>query len=119
MPEHVDQDLREKFARLRAEVDDIVPPFAMPAVRRAPRQVGHVWAAAAAVLVALVGTWYVTSSGESQVPYAIDLAATTWEAPTDFLLEIPGSALLDSIPGIGIEVPVIVEPTPQAIDTSI
>ena len=118
MQEQADQSLRERFARLRAEVDGVAPLFSLPAVHRPPRRVSVVWAAAAAVVLAVVGTWYVTSRGEQRVPYAIDLAATAWKAPTDFLLETPGMALLDSIPVITVEQPVLVEPTPQLIDTS-
>jgi hypothetical protein len=119
MQERVDRELRERFAGLRAEVDGLAPPFSLPAAHRAPRKVTVVWAAAAVLLLTVVGTWYVTSRTDPQVPYAIDLTATAWEAPTDFLLATPGSALLDSIPVIAIEVPALVAPTLQAIDTSI
>ncbi len=60
-----------------------------------------VWAAA--VLVAAVGVLWLGEGRERTGARSdlIDLGAAVWVAPTDFLLETPGSELLRSYPAIG------------------
>jgi hypothetical protein len=59
--------------------------------------------AAAAVVVLGVAVWWAVPREDAAVTYAIDLQTTVWTAPTDFLLETPGRALLRNVPSIGID----------------
>jgi hypothetical protein len=93
-----DADLHARFAVLAAEDAQAAPPFALPRVAPRRRVVPRPRAvAAAAVLLAAAGyAWWALRPRAA--PYPIDLAAVTWTAPTDFLLDTPGLALLRDVP---------------------
>lgn len=96
-----DNDLRERFAVLREEEATNRPRFGVPAERRLPRRIAPVWVAVPAA-AAVATVWFIgRDRGEPEAPYAIDLSSTAWAAPTDFLLETPGSDLLATLPDIG------------------
>jgi hypothetical protein len=105
MTERHDNDLRKRFEMLRGEDAELAPPFptivARARARRAarPRQVGPSLAAAAVLIVMAVLAFLFTRRDGSRV--AIDLAAVRWEAPTDFLLKLPGDELLRAVPLLG------------------
>ena len=99
-------DLRRRFQELRRSDRGMTPPFTEITVaiqgRGAPQSL-RPWAvpvglAAAAAVVG--GLWLLGDGGgaASTEPLAIDLSATRWTAPTDFLLELPGNALLRQVP---------------------
>jgi hypothetical protein len=48
------------------------------------------------------GLWLLGGGGGGEFPeaLAIDLSVTRWTAPTDFLLDLPGDALLRQVPEI-------------------
>jgi hypothetical protein len=94
-----DAGLRARFAALAAEDARTAPPFMVPRVERVRRVVSRPLAVAAAVvLMAGAGyAWWATRP-RAAAPYPIDLAAVTWAAPTDFLLDTPGLALLRDVP---------------------
>lgn len=94
-----DAGLRARFALLAAEDARAAPPFAVPRVVRARRSVPRPRAVAAAVVLAAGAgyAWWVTRP-RAAAPYPIDLATVTWTAPTDFLLNTPGLALLRDVP---------------------
>jgi hypothetical protein len=94
-----DAGLRARFAALAAEDARVAPAFTIPRAERVRRPVSRPLAlAAAVVLMAGVGyAWWATRP-RATVPYPIDLAAVTWTAPTDFLLDTPGLALLRDVP---------------------
>lgn len=96
-----DRKLRELFAQLKEADRARTPSFRAPATRAAPRRrpMVRVALAAAIVVVALV------LARPDQTPRTtarlVDLGATGWRSPTDFLLNTPGSELLRSVPAVG------------------
>jgi hypothetical protein len=107
MIERDDHQLMKGFQALRREDAARTPAFrATVAAARArqPAAPGHralrLAAAAAAVAVGaavLVSTW----RERDGVRLQIDLATVRWQAPTDFLLKLPGDELLRSVPQLG------------------
>jgi hypothetical protein len=96
-----DRDLRDRFARLRAEERADVSPFRAP-VRRAPSRpawIPRLAVAAAIVLVALVVARPDRPPRNLSVG-VVDLRAATWRSPTDFLLTTPGSELMRTVPAL-------------------
>ena len=102
-----DRELRERFRALRQEDAARTPSFqttlvaardrrtAAPTPRR--RVLGLAVATAVAagvVLMLLVGR-------HGRPGIAVDLATARWEAPTDFLLRVPGNELLRTVPQLG------------------
>lgn len=69
-------------------------------------------AALAAAAAALVVAW------PRPTPTPLDLAAFTWTAPSDFLLDTPGSAFLRTVPTISLPQPTIVTESADRDDTS-
>jgi hypothetical protein len=107
-----DTDLRERFSDLRQEEGRSLPEFVFPAERSTRRRPGSAWIAVPTA-AALAVLWFAVQDGsELEVPYAIDLSSVAWVAPTDFLLETPGSDLLATVPVIG-----ETEPLPDASAT--
>jgi hypothetical protein len=107
MTDDGDRDLRAQFRTLRRDTEVGAPAFsaAMSAVQRrrrraerARRQVAAigVGAAAAVALLAVLGP-------HRKPAVLVDLAASHWEAPTDFLLRAPGTELLRRIPTFTLE----------------
>jgi hypothetical protein len=114
-----ERELRARFAALRAEDAARIPGFDQ-VLRRARRRKslrpGRLLPAAglAAALVAVVGVTLLRRSPEPlahapHVPAPAPAGVTSpaspaladWRAPTDFLLDTPGRALLDTVPRIG------------------
>lgn len=100
-----DLDLRSRFEAQRREDAAAARGFASTAARARRRPSGRgvhalfTTAAAVAVTVAIVIAIAVRALGPDGQP-RIDLAATRWTGPTDFLLEVPGAALLRSTPSL-------------------
>jgi hypothetical protein len=92
--------LRELFARLKQEDRARTPSFRAPERRvvTRPRWVPRLAIAAAIVLVALV---LARSDEPSPDRAVVDLGATTWRSPTDFLLATPGADLMRTVPALG------------------
>ncbi len=112
-----DCELAERFAELRQEVQRAPPPFDPRAYRGAGRRTSArtTWIAmalaAAALLIVAVD---VTRRRASPMPsVAVDLDATHWRAPTDFLLATPGVELLRDIPELGTSSPWLADPYPS------
>jgi len=104
MSERDEHDLRDRFQRLRREDMAGVTPFRATlaaAVRPAasPRPPALRMVAAAAVIAALAVTVVLATRGRRGIP--IDLARAQWQAPSDFLLQVPGAELLRSVPRLG------------------
>lgn len=106
MTEHDDRELRDRFQALRREDASGVPPFGATLARARARGVGgggHRWtgwlAVAAVAVVALAVARMLLSNRRHSA--LIDLAAVRWEAPTDFLLVLPGEDLLRAVPDLG------------------
>jgi hypothetical protein len=102
MIERDDHYLRKAFEALRREDAAGTTPFratvaaarARPAA--APR---HRVLRLVAAVVALVAVVVVSTRRERDgVRLQIDLATVRWQAPTDFLLKLPGGELLRSVP---------------------
>ncbi|MFQ6046620.1 MAG: hypothetical protein ACE5PT_09760 [Gemmatimonadales bacterium] len=96
-----DADLRGRFQALRQEDTARAAPFTAPRPR--PSRAGgvRVWAAAAAAAAVLAAVLWALDRGGGGDRLAIDLSATAWQAPTDFLLETPGRDLLRTVPRVG------------------
>lgn len=98
-----ERHLRSLFRALRREVDASVSAFEVGATQ--PVRTGHrrlvMVTATGAVVVATVMVARVVRDDHNP-EFGLDLAATTWVAPTDFLLDTPGRDLLRSLPQIDI-----------------
>ena len=116
-----DNDLRELFARARAEdrqyARDFESLFASASSRRArgsavTRRAASLLAAASVVFavafVALRDRNGVPESRGEAVSLKLDPGSTRWESPTDFLLATPGDALLRSMPTLRYSAPHII-----------
>lgn len=102
-----DRDLRARFEALSREVEAHMPGYALarsagiPAARR--RRWPTLALAAAAALAVLGGTLVLSHRSsrrdrDALAALRLDLAAVTWVAPTDFLLETPGAVYLRTVP---------------------
>jgi hypothetical protein len=105
MTAHDDPGLRARFQALAAEDQALVPSFedsVGSAARRRPFPMGRLAIAATALLAVVGAAGYRWIAAERRpLPFPIDLAAVTWEGPTDFLLATPGAAFLRELPAIG------------------
>lgn len=105
MTERHDHDLGDHFRALRREDVAAAPPFratlAAARARAAARpRLRRLRLAAAAVIVAGVALGLLFTRPHRH-GVTIDLATVRWEAPTDFLLELPGDTLLRALPELG------------------
>lgn len=105
-----DNELRRQFAELRDADKEHAPAFAqiygrararlsaqrMPRPRRTPRVRPLVLAAAAAAVIVALSLAY----GRSTTPSTTTPTIATWRAPTDVLLQTPGSELLGEMPAL-------------------
>ncbi|MBI3982873.1 MAG: hypothetical protein HY337_08170 [Gemmatimonadetes bacterium] len=97
-----DDELRARFAALRQEDSRLLPQFrgAQQALAATPRL--SRWVPAAALASAAVAVlWLAGRDRDTSDRRGLDLAATVWRAPTDFLLETPGRDLLRQVPDVG------------------
>jgi hypothetical protein len=100
-----DQDLRARFASLRDGADVRAPDLdailqRRPAARRPP---SRALAFTSGVLCLMVTAGLLHRMNRVHAP-VLDVAnpsILSWRAPTDFLLETPGRALLSTVPKIG------------------
>ena len=105
-----ERDLRELFARRREMDRSRTPPFeaTLAAARRhrvRPRWTLRVAAAAAAIILITFAYEQRQSAARhertlAEIRHRV-LAGTGWPAPTDFLLDTPGSPLLRTVPTFG------------------
>jgi ferric-dicitrate binding protein FerR (iron transport regulator) len=102
MTDDAERALHERFRALRNHAEAGAPEFRdtldrlaqrRPRTVRRRRTLGAITVVAAAALVLFV----VVRTGGKR-PGFVDLAATSWEGPTDFLLRTPGAELLRTIP---------------------
>lgn len=99
-----DNELRRRFTELREADRDRAPAFAQiygrararASLRRTPHIRPLVLAAAAVVVIAALSLAYGRSNTSSTTTPAI----ATWRAPTDVLLQTPGSELLGVMPAL-------------------
>ena len=111
-----ENELRRRFARLREADQERAPSFvqtygrahAQRRSRAALRTRTLVVGAAAAVLLAAVWMNRARSHSPDFAP-----TITTWSAPTDVLLRIPGSEVLGAMPALGTSVLDTMIPTPS------
>lgn len=100
-----DERLREAFHVLRRDTAASAPEFrdTLARIGRWRERIGRVRRRAAIVALAaaaagLVVIAVVRPFGEGNRSAVVDLTATRWEAPTDFLLRTPGAELLRTMP---------------------
>jgi hypothetical protein len=103
-----DSELRRRFAQLRETDRENAPSFAQTYRHKRVRRISRVpmgirplmIGAAAAVIV--VAVWI----GRERLfsPALATPAIATWRAPTDILLDTPGSELLSAMPALGASV---------------
>lgn len=98
-----DRDLREIFAALRREEEAWVPEFLVPRQptqepgrRRFPGKLIAATACLATIAAALL-----LRPTLPQKSYQSVALITAWKPPTGFLLQTPGSELLQTVPAIG------------------
>ena len=106
MTEQDDHHLKQAFEALRREGSAGTPPFGTTVAAARARQTAAPRRRAlglAAVVVVAVAAVVVVSTGRNLTggPLGIDLATVRWQAPTDFLLKLPGDELLRSVPQLG------------------
>jgi hypothetical protein len=99
-PHDDDHELRGRFQALAAEDQAAVPRFALPGPAGGRRWSAGTVAIAATAVLAAAGALGWRLARPRSLPYPIDLAAVTWNAPTDFLLRTPGASLLRELPTI-------------------
>lgn len=94
--------LRRRFVALRQEENQQAPEFATlwQAGAGARRRQTRWFAATACALVALLALLWIRSVQHRPDNKTV-ASITEWKAPTDFLLETPGSELLRTVPEIG------------------
>lgn len=97
-----DRELRNMFARLKAEERAHVPPFRTPArpAKRQPLWLPRVAVAAAIALIALVLA-RPDRPPQNVSLHTVGLGTAIWRSPTDFLLTTPGSELMRTVPAVG------------------
>ena len=102
-----DQDLRDRFARLRREEEARVPAFATflrpspkPALRRKPGLFIVATACLALTIAAILGLRPLFRSPHPE-PGNQAASISEWKPPTSFLLDTPGRTLLTTVPAIG------------------
>jgi len=102
MIEREDHHVKQVFEALRREDAAGAPPFpatiAAARARRTARPRRRALGLAAAVIVVVAVVVISTWRDRSGVRLEIDLATVRWQAPTDFLLNLPGNELLRSVP---------------------
>jgi len=106
MSDHDDKDLAELFAEMRARDEARTPPFddVIDAARRRHAAPAHaprwrVLAAAAAVLVAVGGSWALIRAWRA-APVAPAVPVWEWRSPTASLMDVPGTHLLRGMPAL-------------------
>jgi hypothetical protein len=104
MVDHDDPELAKRFAALRAREESQAPPFDAvldAARRRAPRPVPiRPWralGAAAAVMIAIAGSWLAL---RPHVGAPTSVPVWDWKSPTASLLDVPGTHLLIGMPAL-------------------
>ena len=104
MVENDDQELAKRFAALRVREESQAPRFDAvldAARRRAPRPVPiHPWralAAAAAVMIAIAGSWLALRPRGGALT---SVPVWEWRSPTASLLDVPGTHLLNGMPAL-------------------
>jgi len=116
-----DRDLRDAFEALGTSVRATEPPFhqmiARAALdearwrRRRRQAAGAALLAAAVVIPAFLALSARTDRALDYERFTaltgIDLNEVTWEAPSDFLLDVPGRDLLTRVPTIEIRTPAL------------
>ena len=104
MIERDDHHVEQAFEALRREGAAGTPPFAATIAAARARRTARprrraLGLAAALVVVAIV--FIAIRRERAGVRLEIDLATVRWQAPTDFLLNLPGDELLRSVPQLG------------------
>jgi len=100
-----DSKLRELFACVRRADAARTPRFERVVGRTRPPEHGVRRVAAAASLGLTAGIAAILWLAHERASPAIRAAApmlADWRAPTDFLLDTPGRALLDTVPELGV-----------------
>lgn len=125
MTELRDDDLRDAFAALNRSVQAPALSFAelastsrLQSARRRYRA-RRVSLLVAAVLIPSIVVFRARSTTNFDFERfstltGLDPSSVSWQAPTDFLLDLPGSELLDAVPTIDLNVPVTSDDTPRA-----
>jgi len=97
--------IEQAFEALRREDAAGTPPFAATIAaaraRRTARPRRRALGLAAAVIVVVAVVVISLRRERDGVRLEIDLAIVRWQAPTDFLLNLPGDELLRSVPQLG------------------
>jgi hypothetical protein len=100
-----ESEIRSRFAQLREADMDRAPGFAQTYGRARAAKSGRATlrvrplALGAAAAVAIAAIWLAQTRSFS--PSAAAPAIATWRAPTDVLLQTPGSELLGEMPALG------------------
>ena len=99
-------DLRDAFHELRAEEQRHAPPF-RASVERRPSSAAdgrdarrYTYAVAMLMLLMIGAAMLIRRQPPARPPLRHSIS--TWKAPTDFLLQTPGSKLLRTVPTFGV-----------------
>jgi hypothetical protein len=100
-----EKEIRQRFAQLRESDRERAPSFAHTYARaqsrgswRLNQRVRPLAIIAAAAAILIVATWQANIRSFS--PSTATPTIATWRAPTDILLQTPGSELLAAIPAL-------------------
>jgi hypothetical protein len=127
VPDLRDDELRDAFGALHRTVQASAPTFAAlasPEGRQASRRRRRRHRASlivAAVVVPSVIIVFARSTTKYDFERfstltGLDPGAVSWKSPSDFLLSLPGSELLEAVPSIDVPVPVIRDDSSRAPD---
>jgi hypothetical protein len=124
-----DRDLRNAFKALGGNVGTAAPSFdelASPAAlntarwRRRRRRAALAFAA-----IAIPSVFVFRSRADRALDYerftaltGLDLGKVTWEAPSDFLLDVPGRELLRGVPTIEIRTPILLPDSTRGLNSN-
>ena len=104
MMERDDHHVKQVYEALRREDAAATPPFAATIAAARARRMARPRRRAlglAAVIVVVAVVVVSLRRERDGVRLEIDLATVRWQAPTDFLLNLPGDELLRSVPQLG------------------
>ena len=120
-----DDELRDAFGALHRSSQESAPAFealASPAGLLAARRRYRTQRALLVVAVVVIPSAVIARTRTTvnfdferfSTLTGLDPGAVTWKAPSDFLLSIPGSDLLEAVPSIDVPVPAVRDDSPRA-----
>lgn len=129
MTDQHERELRDAFGALHRDVQASAPQFAdlasAPALAsaRRRRRVGQAAVVMSILILVLVALPLRSSPGFDFERFTtltgIDPGSVTWQAPSDFLLDVPGHDLLQAVPTVDVHIPSVPIDSVRPPDTNV